>query len=55
MANTGRYTFSPCVMGRIGRRKTLAEAFRAWRIRRSAIRPDVAMVTGYFPPIYPRR
>lgn len=55
MATTGRYSFTPCIIGRIARRKTFLESFRTWQIRRKAARPDLMIVTGYFPPIYPRR
>lgn len=48
-----RYCYSPAVIGRIGRRLTIADRFRRWRYRRE--NPDLMIVTGYFPPVYPRK
>ena len=46
---TGRYVFTPAVVGKIGRRVTLADRFRAWKIHREERRnrPDIFTVTGY--------
>ena len=55
MATTGRYFFTPCVSGRISRPRTLAERFRRWNMQRKRTAPDLMMVTGYFPPVTPRR
>ena len=45
-----RYIYTPAVAGRIGRRVTLMDRFRAWKCRRERIRnrADVFPMTGYW-------
>ena len=51
----GRWIFTPMTAKRIGRRKTLADRYRAWRIRMTQETPDVFMVTGYYEALRPAR
>lgn len=50
-----RYIFCPMTSKKIGRRVTLAYRFRRWIKERKDRKngPDVYMVTGFFPPVYP--
>jgi hypothetical protein len=50
-----RYCYNPMTSKRIGQRLTIADRFRRWKREREERRnwPDVFMVTGYNPPIYP--
>lgn len=50
-----RYIFCPMTSKKIGRRVTLADRFRRWKKERENWKnePDVFMVTGFFPPVYP--
>lgn len=52
---TSRYVYCPMTSKRIGRRVTIMDRFRRWKKERENRRnaPDVFMVTGYYPPIYP--
>ena len=52
MVGMCRYWAAPAVYGRIGRRLTLADRIRKWRIRRAE--PDVFPVTGCFPAVWIR-
>lgn len=57
MATTGRYFYTPARQKRIGRRVTVFERirrrYRRWKNRE--FEPDLYIVTGYFPPVYPSR
>ena len=50
-----RYIFCPMTSKKIGMRITLADRFRRWKKERENRKnyPDVFMVTGFFPPVYP--
>ena len=52
-----RYCFNPSITQKIGRRLTLAERWRRWRINRDERlnSPDVYTVTGYHQAIYPHK
>ena len=52
---TSRYCYCPMTSKRIGRRVTIMDRFRRWKIERKNLRnaPDVYMVTGYNAPVYP--
>ena len=52
---TSRYVYCPMTSKRIGQRATLAYRFRRWqKMRRDRKNgPDVYMVTGFFPPVFP--
>lgn len=52
-----RYIYCPMTSKRIGRRVTLADRFRKWIYERKKRRnePDVFMVTGFYPPVYPEK
>lgn len=57
MATTSRYFYAPMRQKRISHRLTILERIQR-RINLRKYRkeyPDVYMVTGYFPPVYPRR
>lgn len=55
MPYRGRYIYTPAAGRKIGRRLTLIERIRRWRLLRRQETPDVYMVTGYCQPVYPRR
>lgn len=46
-----RYCYCPMTAKRIGRRVTLFDRIRRRKARRE--NPDLFMVTGYYPPVYP--
>lgn len=50
-----RYIFCPMTSKKIGRRVTLADRFRRWKVERENRKdePDVYTVTGFFRPTYP--
>lgn len=52
---TGRYCYCPMTAKRIGRRMTIADRFRSWQRKRRMAReePDLFMVTGFYPPVFP--
>lgn len=52
-----RYCYCPMAGKKLGRRITIADRFRKWKIEREALRnyPDVYMVTGYNAPVYPKK
>lgn len=52
---TGRYVYCPMTAKRIGRRMTIADRFRSWQRKRQIRKaePDMFMVTGFYPPVYP--
>ena len=52
MVGKSRYCYSPAVIGNISHRLTIADRWRRWRNRRN--NPDLMVVTGFFPPVYPR-
>lgn len=52
MVGKCRYCYSPAVIGKIGQRLTIMDRIRRWRNRRE--NPDLMVVTGFFPPVYPR-
>ena len=50
---TSRYCYCPMTTKRIGHRMTPAERFRRWKAKRKMAKPDLYMVTGFYPPVYP--
>ena len=46
-----RYCYCPMTAKRIGRRVTLLDRIRRWRVRRE--NPDMFMVTGFNAPVFP--
>ena len=55
MAKAGRWVFCPAAAPKIGYRVTLADRFRRWVLGWTQERPDVYMVTGFFPPLRSKR